>query len=128
MPAEENLTCPKCSAFVSNEDKFCKNCGAEMPRVQEKVVPPMPPYERKLSKIQRLWMLLVSPSAAMRDIAEVPEYVGGIVALVLLVVVAFAGLWLMIRKIALVQVVVEDGYAVRSQVGLFAQADFLSVA
>lgn len=61
-----------------------------------------PVYERRFSVFQRVLRVLVSPPAAMQDIVEVPEYVGGIVVLVLRVVVAFVGLWLMMQKIVLV--------------------------
>ena len=99
MSAEENLTCPKCGASVSKEDTFCKNCGAEMPRVQETAAPSVPPYERKFSVIQRFWKLLVSPSEAMRDIVGAPDYAGGVFVVALYLVVLVFGVIVVSQKI-----------------------------
>jgi len=82
MNAEENSTCPKCGALVSQSDKFCKNCGTDLTRPPEAIQASPPPaspaehYDRKFTTFQRLFRILISPSEIMRDIGYAPEYEG----------------------------------------------------
>lgn len=110
MNAEENLKCPACGAPVATEDKFCKNCGANLRRAQEPIQEPTPPeaasekkpeeqYVRKYSVPQRLWKALVSPSSAMRDIALSPDYGGPVLILLLQTILSGVALAVAFQKI-----------------------------
>jgi hypothetical protein len=91
--AEERLTCPKCGVPISEDDKTCKNCGANLIEIP----PPSPPtapkpeeaYVRRFSVWQRLSKLIINPSEAMKDIALAPEY-GGIAVIIVIQSVLFA--------------------------------------
>jgi hypothetical protein len=82
---EDRLSCPKCGAPISKDDKTCKNCGANL----IEIAPPSPPIAPKLEEAyagrfsvwQRLSKLIINPSEAMKDIALAPEY-GGIAVII----------------------------------------------
>jgi hypothetical protein len=95
MNEEEHFACPDCGASVSSMDRFCKRCGKDLSqssRLAQNVpaASPLPVseqvYERKYSIFQRFYKLIVSPTAAMKDIGLAPDY-GGPVLLVFLEII-----------------------------------------
>ena len=106
-PEEEISACPKCGISVSKDDGFCKKCGAklheDLPSKPYKAELPKklkakPPYERRLTLLQRFSKLLTSPSEAMQDIALTPDYFGVAVIIILETVIFGAGVVLVLQK------------------------------
>ena len=109
-PEEEITACPKCGISVSKDDGFCKKCGAklheDLPSKPYHAEPPRklkarPPYERKLTLLQRFSKLLTSPSEAMQDIALAPDYFGVAVIIILETIILGVGVVLVLQKMQL---------------------------
>ena len=73
-----------------------------LPEAPSETQPLPPPYERRFSCVERLFGVLFSPSAAMRDVALAPDYVGAIVIIVLRIVVTGVSLVLAFQKVSFV--------------------------
>jgi len=109
-PEEEISACPECGISVSKDDGFCRECGAklheDLPSKSYKAELPKklkakPPYERKLTLLQRFSKLLTSPSEAMQDIALTPDYFGVAVIIILETVIFGEGVVLVFQKMHL---------------------------
>jgi hypothetical protein len=108
MNEEEHLTCPDCGASVSRTDWFCKACGKELSPssgpVQNEPAASSEPvseqaYERKYSVFQRFYRLVVSPSAAMKDIGLSPDYAGPVLLVILESILGVVAISLAFQKI-----------------------------
>ena len=89
--------------------------------------PAAPPYVRKYSVAQRLWLLLVSPRDAMQDIALAPEYGGALLIIVLQMIVAGFGIWLFLQKVTFTGAPAEMSWLWGFLTGVLAFAVFLGV-
>ena len=124
MNVQDNSQCPYCGAAISKEDKYCKNCGkilmkysdfAQPPPSQSVWQAPIPPaeetYERKYSMFQRFYKLVFSPSEAMKDIGQAPDYGGPIVLVILRIMMFSIGIAVVFQKFQLVGDSATVGYA-----------------
>lgn len=112
MNEQENSQCPYCGAPVSKTDKYCKNCGKVLIKYSDFAQPqpawstPIPPpeetYERKYSMLQRFYKLIFSPSEAMKDIGQAPDYSGPIVLVILRIIITAIGISVVFQKFQLV--------------------------